>query len=173
MSKCRTFAFITDCNWPCLRRHDREDNYVFKYCYGLRKLLPDVSLLSLPSDSQERHITFCYGFLSLCFYFLFKGPPRFSLYPTLRNPQRVWQLWVPSMQWASQPTSKACHPKPMTVPEMLFKLFSVFLLPGDAKQLSTWQRSMEGRETLSGIKWETKGDKANMSFLAAHTSEKG
>lgn len=30
----------------------------------------------------------------------------------------------------------------------------------------------KGGRRLSGIKWETKGDKANMSFLVAYTGEK-
>lgn len=63
-------------------------------------------------------------------------------------------------------------PKLMTVPEILFKLF-FFLLPAMPASSAPDCLASKGVRRLSGIKWETKGDKAKHVILGWLTLAEG
>lgn len=89
---------------------------------------------------------------------------------TCRNIIQPKQMRVSWKQGESQATSNTPFRGPQ-VSEILFNCsFSgSFVMPASTLPDSPVHK---GGRWLSGIKWETKGDKANMSFLVAYTSRK-
>ena len=136
---------------------DVRGKYAFRNCYRL--INPHLmSLLSRPSNLRENRRWF---FVAIVF--ALKDPSQINC-PQAADIKRAWQTRVPWMHGGSQTTSKT--PSPSSWRSLKYCLncssfSSSLVIPASS---APDRLASKGGRWLSEIKWETKGDKANMSF---------